>query len=843
VILQMAALDLGDIDSFPWLDPPEHRHVAEGYRILQTLGALDDERALTRLGRELARLPLDPRIARIAIAGRGTVCTDEVMVLASALSVQDPHDVPPDAQDEARAMHAQWRHPKSDFISLLNLWARWRAWSDESSNRQLRRVCREHFVSYLRMEEWESVYKQIADMTDGERKPPAKRAGIDELYAPIHKALLAGLIDHVGVKVPEKPEFQGPRGRRFRIFPGSTLAKKPPPWVMSAALAQTSQLFARTNAMVEPEWLAEVGAHLVRRVLHDPQWNAVRGEVTATEHVSLLGLPLLKRTRHYGSEEPREARAIFIREALVRGDWQHKPEFLRANLALIEDIREKETRLRRPDLLADESQLFAFYDARLPADVCTAAGLKAWFRRGAADAALDPHPSALSMTAQDALRPGASLDVEHLYPDHLVISGVQLALEYTHDPGADTDGVTFHVPLAQLFRLDPRAFDWLVPGLLPARIEALIRTLPHALRRRCSPAGEYAIAIANSLAFGDGDLLAAICARFRSMTGVELQPQDFAPDEVDAWLAPRLLLEDESGAAVGEARSLAQLQARHAGGAREALNRSAQVDAQAARWTRADLGDWDFGDLPDALALVSGATVHPALDARDASVDLRLFESADAAQAAHRAGVPALLLARMPERLRDLAKRARSQVALAALKLDPEDVARAIGERVADELWTGASIRSAQAFQQALEQRARFSTHSLARLDELAGWLAQAAELRRGLPGVAQWRESHADIREQIDTLFAPGFLRAIPPERWERVGVYLRAVKLRIERLPNKPQRDAELTAQVRKLLARLPGPFHPARWVIEEWRVALFAQELKAQGAPTAQKVEAAL
>ncbi|HUP91892.1 MAG TPA: ATP-dependent RNA helicase HrpA, partial [Solimonas sp.] len=363
VILQMAALELGEVEEFPWIDAPEPRHVAEGYRLLQTLGALDEARALTPLGRELARLPLDPRIARIAFAGRGTICAAQVAVLAAALSVQDPHDVPPDAQEAARAKHAEWRHPKSDFISLLNLWTRWQEWGAQSNNHQLRKRCRENHVSYLRMEEWESVWKQLCELlgiresgfgireqqspqpsASHESQIPNPESRIAAEYAAIHKCLLAGLVDHIGVKQPENQEYLGPRARKFRIFPGSALAKKPPPWVMSAQLAQTTQLYARVNAAIEPEWLAEVAAHLVKRTVSQPVWNPQRGEVTAQEQVTLLGLPLLKRARHYGSYEPVEARKMFIEHALVRGEWPAMPQFLEKNLALIEEIREQEAR-------------------------------------------------------------------------------------------------------------------------------------------------------------------------------------------------------------------------------------------------------------------------------------------------------------------------------------------------------------------------------------------------------------------------------------------------------------------------------------------------------------------
>jgi ATP-dependent helicase HrpA len=842
VILQMAALGLGEMEDFPWLDAPEGRQVSEGYRLLQTLGALDEARRLTPLGRELGRLPLDPRIARIALAARGTACREPVWVLAAAMSVQDPHEVPPDAQAAARARHAEWQHPKSDFYGLLRLWQRWRQWSERSSNRQLRRLCQEHFVSYLRLEEWESVYKQIADLLGGGQPAPAwpDEQALEKLYPAVHKALLAGLIDHIGQKQLDKPDFLGPRGRRFRIFPGSALAKKAPPWLMSAQLAQTSQLFARVNAAIEPEWLAEVAPHLARSTLQNPEWNPQRGIVTALETVTLFGMQVLKRARHYGADEPAVARAIFIREALVRGELPRPPTVLEKNLALIESVREKEARLRRPDLLADEDRLCAFYAERLPAEICTSAGLMQWLRQPGAGAA-----ERLRMRETDVLRPGANADVAGQFPDHLVLAGQRIRLSYSHQPGEETDGVSFHIPLAQLFALPGNRFDWLVPGLLPAKIEALIRTLPMALRRLCTPAAEYATAIAASIRPEQGELLDAICARFHAMNSVTLTPADFAPAKLESHLRPRLVLEDAAGAPLGEAGSLAELQQRHGGAARSELGRRAAASSEARRWTREAVQDWDFGALPDQVE-IDGALAYPALSAGADGVALRLFESAAAARAAHAGGSQALLLARVGDRLRDLTRTARSRlgIALAQTGLSAEALALQVAQRAAQAYWEPAAIRDEAAFRQALERRGEFGRSAAAMLDEVCAWLEAAMSLRKKLDSAANpWPEAATDLRQQLQSLFAAGFIAAIPPDNWPRVATYLKAAAIRLERLPHKPQRDLEMSRQVQALARRLPGPFHPARWLIEEWRVALFAQELRAQGSPGAAKVQALL
>ncbi len=851
VILQMAGLGLGRVDEFPWVDSPDGRHVAEAYRVLQTLGAFDEAGRLTSLGRELARLPLDPRVARIALAGKDSPVREAVFVLAAALSVQDPHEVPADAQDAARQKHAQWRHRRSDYLSLLLLWQRWRQWSAEHSNRQLRKLCREQFVSFLRMEEWEAVYKQICDLLparDGESRGTATRAewtveSLEAQYAPIHRTLLAGLIDHIGQKVPEASDYQGPKGRRFFLHPGSALAKKSPAWVMSAQLAQTSRLFARTNAAIEPEWLEQVGGHLIQRRLLHPTWNAERGEVSATEHLTLLGLPLMTRARHYGSTHPREAREIFIREGLMAGHMSKKPAFLEQNLQLIEDIRDKESRLRRPDLLASDEQFFAWYDARLPEDICTTAGLK----RALKEPRLAEPMSRLAMQEADALRPGASANIEDQFPDHLDIHGVRIALSYHHDPGAEHDGVTFHIPLAQAHALPEAAFEWLVPGLLAAKIEGLIRTLPNKQRRAFTPAAEFAQAAAARLEAPEGALLPRLCAALTAMTGASVAPEDFQMERLDVHLRARFQLEDDHGCVLGTADSLAQLQGRHREAARSALNTAAAKDEVLARWSRKNVTDWDFDDLPAFVQLASGARAWPGLAVESSRIDLRLFEAEDTATQAHREGVRALLLARMPDRWRDLNKSVRSKLGMLApaFALDIDAVTRDLALRSADiAMLRDDAPRSSKAFQAALEHRGAFSMDAQRRLEDMLGWLTKARELRARVKALGErWPASLADLRGQLDSLFAPGFAGAIPDAHWGRIALYLRAVDVRLERLANKPVRDEDLTRQLTPFTAKLPTPFHPARWLIEEWRIALFAQELRALGAPTAAKVQALL
>ena len=844
VILQMTALGLGDVERFPWVDAPDHRLITDAYRLLQTLGALDEHRRLTPQGREIARLPLDPRIARIALAGRETATPHAVWVLAAALSVQDPHEVPPDQTTQARQQHARWRHARSDFLTLLQLWQRWQDEAAGLNQRQQRKWCKAHYVNYLRMTEWSQVYQQVADFLardDGGRRPVWQALApedIERLSPTLHQALLAGLIDHIGLKRPEAPEFQGPRGRKFHIFPGSVLARKPPQWVMSAQLVQTSRLFARTNAMVDPAWLERVGAHLLKRTLQHPEWDPERGEVTSTEHVSLFGLPLARRQRHYGSAHPREARAIFIEEALVGGRLLKKPRVLLQNLARIEAVREKEARLRRPDLLVTDAQLFARYDERLPEDVCTDAALRRWLQMGGA--------AKLALSEDELLRPGASTDVGDQFPDHIDVGGVRLRLQYTHDPSEDADGVSFLIPQAQLFSLPAAAFDWLVPGLHAALVEGLIRTLPQKQRRYCTPAAEYARAVLEAAGPTDGPVREVICRELKRMTGLDLGVDDFDPERLPAHLRPRLVLVDARGRALGDADSLAGLQQQHRAPARAALQKAAVADDATRAWTRDDLQDWDFDALPDAIRLASGAAAHPALQAHVDGVRLRLFEDAASAHRAHRDGVRALLLAHMSDRLRDLRKTAKSRLGthLVGRPYDAEALADSLARRAANDILLDPVPRDRASWQTALEKRGQFSRYALDLLGDVVDWMQTATTLRRSLRGaVSVHGHAVADIQAQLDQLFAPGFIERLPEDTWLRIPVYLKAIQVRLERLPLKPARDIELTAQLRPLVARLPAAFHPAQWIIEEWRIAAFAQALRAQGSPTPEKIVAAL
>jgi ATP-dependent helicase HrpA len=825
VILTMLNLRLGTMEAFPWVQAPEGRHVQEGWRVLDLLGIVDAAQQLTPLGRELARLPLDPRIARIAWAGKGQAIAPMVAVLAAALSVQDPHEMPAEAQDSARAKHKEWRHEKSDFLSLWQLWTRYQAARADMGQKKLRQWCKQHFVSYVRLEEWHNVAVQIGELLGLKDLS----ATFDEGFYPhLHQALLAGLCDQIGQKDsrpsdkkdkkpqgkrPPAAEYNGVRGKRFKIFPASTLIKSTPEWLVAANVTLTSQLFARTCASIEPAWLERAAPHLLKKVLHQPQWNPERGEVSATEQVSFLGMLIGKHRRHYGSGQPREARVLFIQHALVAGEWPKKPAFLQANFDLIDSIRDKEIKLRRPDLLADESQWFAFYDQRIPSDLCTCQGLVQWLKSQPKDLLL--------MQEKHLLRTGANTDIAAFFPDHILMGGIDLKLSYHHDPSAEADGVSFHLPLSALYALPEAGFEWLVPGLLPLKIEGLFKTLPVHLRRLASPMREYADALASSLSVREGVLIEALCQRFKAMTGVQFQPEDFQPDKLPPFLRPRLLVEDQ-GKLLAEGTSLSALQQKLAPQARQQLAQHP--------FNQKQVKAWSFGDLPAQVG-----TGFPALCAEGEVVHLQLFESQNAAETAHRNGVAALLLQQWGSK--DVIKLIKSLggVHLIANGWQADVLGQQLAEKAVSAL-VGYAPRQQAAFQQLEGRRGEFYKLAFDHAQEWATWLPLLQEIRHKLKTAPP--EAAQDIQQQLTALFAAGYMQQIPTAQWPRVRVYLKAILLRLERW--KPQRDADCQKQIRAF--SMPS-FHPAHWVLEEWRVLLFGQELKAVGGPSGEKIKALL
>jgi len=858
VILRMAALELGDVDAFPFVDPPSSRAIADGYQLLQELDAVDASRALTPAGRELARLPLDPRIGRIVLAARDAGCLPEALVIASALAVPDPRERPLDKQQAADQAHLRFRDERSDFLALVALWQFFDDLQRQRlSHRKLVDACRAQFVNCLRMIEWRDVHRQLESELGeaGWQWNRALPAGVDAArYATIHQALIAGLLANVGARSDDGDGYHGTRGLRFHLHPASGLAKKPPRFVLAAELVETTRLFARCAARIEPEWVERVAAGRVTRDHFEPRWDAERGEVVASERVQLYGLTLVpRRTVSFGRIDPAAARDVFIAEALVTGTLATKGAFLGANRRLVAEIAELEHKARRQDVLVDPETIAAFYDARIPQGVHSLATFERW--REEAERADRGH---LLMTREALMRHAASAVTEALYPDAIEMAGTMLPIKYRFAPGHPLDGLTLTVPLALLNQVDEARLSWVVPGLVREKVTALLKALPKALRNRLIPLPEVVTAFLADASPGSLSLSDALRAWLRRRLG--------DPVPADAWdeaaLPPHLLVNvrvvDAGGQELASGRDVAALRAK--------LGQAAQMTfAASGAFEKKGLRRWDFGDLPETLALVrSGARIigFPALIDDGDSVSLALLDTAEAAHGATRAGVVRLIRLALADAVSRLEKMPPSFAASAlALRgaVPPDRLATDVMDAICDRAFVGddALPRTEKAFTDQVKRgRTRLPAVSESAVSLLAAIAARYQALAQRLAALpAAHARFAADVRAQRDALVHPGFFGATGWRQLQSLPRYLEALERRVVRYVERPDRDARHAAQVAEFTRRhrervernrLAGRHEPAleafRWLVEELKVSLFAQELKTPFPVSIKRVEKA-
>ena len=619
VILQMTAIGLGDVEAFPFLDPPDRRAIADGVRLLEELGALEQgERRLTPIGRRLARLPIDPRFGRMVLEAGERGCLREVLIIAAGLSIQDPRERPAEERDRADQLHARFNEGNSDFLAFVNLWRYAREKQRELSGNRFRRLCRDELLNFLRIREWQDVHSQlrkiVADLGMHQNREEAEP---DE----VHRALLAGLLSHVGQKDGDTREFLGARNARFSIFPGSALSKKPPAWVMAAELVETSRLFARTVARIEPEWAEELGAHLVKRSYSEPHWSAKRGSAMARERVTLYGLPVVAdRLVPLGRIDPDLARELFIRHALVEGDWQTHHRMFRRNHELLAEVDDLEHRFRRRDIADGEASLERLYDERLPAKVVSARHFDSWWKKEKRRS-----PDLLTFTVDDLLTAAADDLDEDDFPGLWEQGSLALGLSYLYEPGSPDDGVAVHVPVAVLNQLRPDGFEWLVPGLRAELVTALVRSLPKDLRRELGPVPEHVEAFLAENGPADGPLLPLLSRHMGRAAGTRISDSAWNLDALPPHLRITFRVEGDDGEVLGESKDLGRLQARLARDVRSALAEATSS------FERHGLTDWDFGELPRKVRHdVGGQAVegYPAIVDEGASVGLRLVDTA-----------------------------------------------------------------------------------------------------------------------------------------------------------------------------------------------------------------------
>ncbi|MGV0786691.1 ATP-dependent RNA helicase HrpA [Mycolicibacterium sp. XJ2] len=836
VILQMAALGLGEIETFPFLDPPDRRSIRDGVQLLQELGAFDADGAIADVGRRLAQLPVDPRLGRMILQADTEGCVREILVLAAALSIPDPRERPADREDAARQKHARFADEHSDFVSYLNLWRYLGEQRKELSGNAFRRMCRDEFLHYLRIREWQDLTGQLRSI--------ARDLGIRESDEPadpasVHAALLAGLLSHIGLRDGDGREYQGARNSKFVLAPGSVLTKRPPRWIVVADLVETSRLFGRIGARIQPEVVERIAGDLVQRTYSEPHWDAQRGAVMAYERVTLYGLPLVPRRRvGYSQIEPDLARDMFIRHALVEGDWQTRHHFFRDNARLREELEELEEKARRRDLLVGDDEILAFYDARIPADVVSARHFDAWWKK-------QRHvtPELLTFTRDDLLRTEDAADGQ---PDAWRAGDLALPLSYRFEPGAEDDGVTVHVPVEVLARLGGDEFAWQVPALREELVTALIRSLPKDLRRNFVPAPDTARAVLAAINPGPEPLLEAVQRELHRRTGVLVPIDAFDLDKLPSHLRVTFAVEGADGAELARGKDLEALQHELAAPVRRAV-----ADAVADGLERTGLRTWpdDLDDVPRTVErTVGGHTVrgYPALVDKGGAVDLHVFPTAAEQQASMGPGTRRLLRLAVPSPVKAVERGLQPRTKL-VLGANPDGSLQALIEDCADaatNMLAPAPAWTREEFT-ALRDRvaAELVTTTAGIVTRVEKVLAAAHDVEVALPSApsAAQADAIADIRAQLDRLLPRGFVAAAGAAHLADLTRYLLAIGRRLERLPHAPAADRERMDRVHAIedaYDELVRALSPARAAgadirdigrqIEELRVSLWAQQL---------------
>jgi len=847
VILQMAALGLGKVELFPFVDPPDPRLIRDGYRLLHELGAVDAKQRLTPLGREISRLSLDPRLARMVLAARDGGCLSEVLIIVAALEVVDPRERPLDQAQAADQKHALFRDPKSDFLAYVRLWHAFHEQSQQLSQNKLRKWCREHFLSFLRMREWIDVHRQLLAQVRA-LGMQCNQAPAD--YRAIHCALLSGLLGNVAFQL-QPNEYLGARNLKFALFPGSGLVNSKPRWLVAAELVETGRRYLRTAAAIEPGWLEPLAAHLVKRSYSEPHWEKKRARVVAFERVTLYGLVLVSGRRvDFGRIDRAAARALFIHHALVLGEFNTRASFAGHNRALLAELEQIEARARRRDLLVDERELYRFFDQRVPADVFDGPGFEAWWRtEGKGNERL------LYLQREQLMRHGAPEVTPLQYPDRLQIRGMRLPVRYQFAPGEADDGLCVQLPLPVLNQLHDSDFDWLVPGLLKEKVTLLIKSLPKQLRRHFVPAPDYADACIEAAQGSQGELLEVLGRHLERMSGVPVPLHLWRPELLPPHLFAYFELYDEQGRLLGAGRDLGDLKRRFAARAQQGF--AGFVDAG---YQRSDIQDWDFGALPEYVELQqAGVTLrgYPALALGGQGIELRVFDDPRQAQRSHRDGLLGLFRKRAGRAVREIRRtlpELQKQVlwfsSAGSGEVLQADLERAVLQ--AAFLADDAPVRDAHSFRHRL---ASGSGQLVTLAAQIGGWSFDALQawhsLNRALKGSLspQMIAAAAEVREQLAELIYPGFAAATPLRWLPHLGRFIRAAQLRLEKLPGNVQRDrknAALVARYQRLYRQACAGGSPAdalvefRWLIEELRVSLFAQELGTSEKVSAQRLD---
>ncbi len=834
VILRMLTMGLGTVEDFPFVDVPPPRMINDAYQLLFELQAIDKSHATTKLGMALARWPLDVRLARMVEEGDKAGCLEDVMVLAAALSIQDPRERPLEAQAAADAAHERYSDDKSDFAALLMMWRYLREKRKTYSGNQFRKLCRREFLNWQRVLEWFDLYQQLRDLAREDRRKLTGRHGD---YERVHKSLLAGLLSHCGKKHPEDRSYTGARSASYHIFPGSGLFGSTPKWLMSAEIVDTSKPYARINAVIKPEWLEQQGAHLLKRHYFDPHWSRRSGSVTAWEQVSFYGMVIVEKRRiQYAAIDPVEARRLFVMQALVRGELDTRAAFKSHNEKVRAEVELMEHKRRRRDVVADEQTQFEFFDARIPDDVNSAQSFEKWLTGlGAAGREL------LYLGHDVLMRDDAGDAPRELFPDRLDFGGRPFPLEYHFDPGSADDGVHISVPIERLNTLTAGSLQWLVPGLLRDKLVALIRQLPKPVRRSLTPVPAFADALLGSIQDRGAEPLLDVCAgELQRLTGLQIAPQDLDENSIPDHLRFLVKVVDESGEVIDSSRDLDAIQ--------ERLGRKARrrfMDRQGQQFSLDGLTDWTIGKLDMRIKTPDGATAWPALVDQETAAGLRLFDTWDEAVLSHMDGVMRLLRLAIPDKLGYL-KRHHGLSREALMAWSPVDTKEQLAlellhRSLVDAAGDLSTIRDADSFT-ALCERVRndIGKKALQRAELLNEVLPLYSRLLRKIHGSLEQRlpDLFEDLSSQLDDLLYPGFLSDLEPDRLRHYPRYLKAIEERLIQLDQNPVRDRQRMDQISPWWNRYcealandavyDEAMDAFRWLLEEFRVSLFAQRL---------------
>ncbi|MFJ8182446.1 ATP-dependent RNA helicase HrpA [Streptomyces sp. NPDC096105] len=868
VILQMTAAGLGEIEKFPFIDPPDHRNIRDGVQLLQELGALDPtqkdpRKRLTQTGRKLAQLPVDPRLARMVLEAERNGCVREVMVIAAALSIQDPRERPSDKQTQADQQHARFRDETSDFLAFLSLWRYIREQQKERGSSSFRRMCKQEYLNFLRIREWQDIYAQLRTV--------AKQMGmhLDDQDAPadrIHVSLLSGLLSHIGMKdVKEskdsgqggrrdggRNEYLGARNAKFAIFPGSALFKKPPRFVMSAELVETSRLWARVNAKIEPEWVEPLAEHLIKRTYSEPHWEKDQAAVMAYEKVTLYGVPIVaQRKVNYGRIDPELSRELFIRNALVEGDWRTHHKFFADNRKLLTEVEELEHRARRRDILVDDETLFDFYDQRIPEHVVSGAHFDSWWKHKRRE-----QPDFLDFEREMLIRESADAVTKADYPDSWRQGPLKFRVTYQFEPGADADGVTVHIPLQVLNQVTDEGFDWQIPGLREEVVTELIRSLPKPIRRNYVPAPNYAKAFLERAVPLQEPLTVTMARELKRMVGVPFEADDFDWSRVPDHLKVTFRIVDERRRTLAEDKDLEALKLQLRPKARKALSQAAAATAQrrgGESLERRGLTDWTIGSLTrvfETRRAGQPVKAYPALVDDGDSVSVRLFDSeAEQAEAMWK-GTRRLILLGIPVNPAKFASEKLANPQKLALSANPHGSVQALFDdcamAAADQLIAdfGGPVWDEESYRKLFDKvRAEIVDTTVRAVGQVQQVLAAWQACERRLKGVRSpaLLPNLQDVRTQLDGLVRPGFVTETGLRRLPDLMRYLVAADRRLQQMPTNVQRDTTRMAKVHEmqdeyawLLEQMPQgrpvpqQVRDIRWMIEELRVSYFAHAL---------------